>query len=770
MKIARAGQKARLALRLAGGFLFGFFWAAAFALYYLSDELPRELEGKDIIITGTIHSLPKLYDQNKSFIFKVEQSKFNENYIIVPPRILLSWNAAFQPENAPPVPDVQPGSRWQLNVRLRRPHGNVNPDGFDYEVWLLKQGIRATGYVRYDGKADVKNRMLDNFVPTPCNVVNRARSHLREHIRAALPDARYAGVIVALVMGDQQGIDASDWDLFNCTGISHLVSISGLHITLISGMFAAFVAFLWRHSFFTGLALPLLLPARKVAALAGALMACGYVLLAGFGLPAQRTLYMLLIVAAALWMGRVTRVSPILCAALGVVLLVDPWAVLSPGFWLSFGAVGIILYITVGRKNRLPPDAGKSARWRQAMLAAARTQLAITLGLVPLTLLFFGRISLISPLANAIAIPLVGMVVTPMALVGGVMPSFLARWLLGAAHWLVEVLAAFLNWLGAFSFAVWNAPLPSAWCFFVALLGTLWMLAPRGWPARWLGLPCWFPLLLAVPAHPPEGEAQAIALDTGQGSAVLVETRHHRMLYDTGPAYSPRADAGTRVIIPYLNARGIDALDAVVISHGDKDHAGGAASLLAYPDIPVRHVYSPLKPDDPLLALAKRHDICLEGLAWEWDGVSFEMLGPTEAGLMAAKDKKHANAASCVLKITAGRHSMILPGDIGIREEADLLARMPERLKADILLAPHHGSKSSSSQPFLEAVAPSLAIFQAGYRNRYGHPHSAVYKRYGMLGATRVRTDEAGAVIVRFGDGVKASEWRKEHARYWYGR
>ncbi|WAW09973.1 DNA internalization-related competence protein ComEC/Rec2 [Oxalobacter vibrioformis] len=757
-------------LRFLAGILFGFFWASVFAQYYLSDELPEYLEGKNIIVTGTIDSLPKLAETGKSFQFSVERAEFSGHPVTVPARLLLSWSNTFQQDDAAPIPDVRPGARWRLNVRLKRGHGSANPDGFDYEMWLLKQHIRATGYVRHDTKEAVKNRELAPFVMTPGSIINRARSRLRDHIRHALPDARYAGVIVALVIGDQQGIATSDWDVFNRTGISHLVSISGLHITLISGMFAGLVSFLWRRSFFTRAKLPLLLPAQKAAAVGGVLMAWVYVLLAGFGVPAQRTLYMLIVVAIALWMGRLTRVSHVLFAALGIVLFFDPWAVLAPGFWLSFGAIGCILFISSGRKTIFRQEVPKKTRWIFALQNAARVQLGITIGLIPLTLLFFGRISLISPLANAIAIPLVGTVVTPMALLGSIMPSFLAHYLLGVAHYLVSLLAIVLEYFSAFSFAVWRAPIPETWFFVVALMGTIWMLAPRGWPARWLGLACWVPLFLSQPSHPPGGEVQAIALDVGQGSAILVETGNHRLLFDTGPAYTDEVNAGSRIIIPYLNARGITSLDVLVISHGDMDHAGGAASLLTDPEITVGSVYSSLKPDDPLVALARDHRPCLAGQMWEWDGVQFEMLGPTMDIHLAPEDKNKSNALSCVLKITAGSQSMLLPGDIGTREESGLLSRVPEKLKSDILLAPHHGSNTSSSLPFLATVKPSIAIFQMGYRNRYGHPDDTVSARYDVLGIRRMRTDEEGAILIRFGKKVEAEGWRNVRKRYWYGR
>ena len=553
--------------------------------------------------------------------------------------------------------------------------------------------------------------------------------------------------------------------MFNRTGVSHLISISGLHITMVAGLFASLVFWLWRHSFFTDAQLPLRLPAQKAAALAGAAIALLYVLLAGFGVPAQRTLYMLSVVAAALWSGRITSVSHVLCVALAVVLLLDPWAVLWPGFWLSFGAVATILYVSVGR---VEPGAGESRRerWRALFGAAARTQYAITLGLVPLTVLLFSQVSLVGPLANALAIPLVSLLVTPLALVGSVLPMPLAGWVLIAAHALIEWLAAALGWLNGLPLAVWSAPMPGPWIFLLAAFGTIWLLAPRGWPVRWLGVFCWLPLLLNVPTHPPPGQMRVTAFDVGQGMALLVETATHRLLYDTGPLYSATANAGNRVILPYLKARGIHALDALVVSHNDSDHSGGALAILAETD--VGWVTSSLASDSALVRTAPAHRRCQAGQNWEWDGVRFDMLHPRADDYGNPKAKP--NALGCTLKITLGRQALLLPADIGVAQEARLLADAAEALRADVLLAPHHGSGTSSSEAFLRAVQPRLALFQIGYRNRYGHPKAEVFERYGTLGIRRLRSDEAGAITLQFGTSLQISEYRRDHVRYWHGR
>jgi competence protein ComEC len=754
------------------GLGFGFAWGGLAAQHALAEQLPAAAEGRDVTLIGTIDSLPHRSEQGVRFNFEVErvlpQAGVMAVVPIIPSHLALSWYSGFAADADRTERTVAPGERWQLTVRLQRPHGNANPYGFDYEVWLLEQNLRATGYVREDRDSTLKNQRLDTFVWSFGHAVEACRSWLRERIMAALPGKPYAGVLVALVVGDQRGVSQSDWAIFNRTGISHLISISGLHITMIAGLFASLVFWLWRHSFFTGAQLPLRLPAQKAAALAGAGMALLYVLLAGFGVPAQRTLYMISVVAAALWAGRITSVSHVLCLALAAVLLLDPWAVLWPGFWLSFGAVGAILYSSVGRTLQLASDEAPTPlrKWRATLAGAARTQYAITLGLVPLTLLLFSQVSLVSPIANALAIPLVSLLVTPLALLGSVLPMPLATWVLGMAHGLIEWLALFLGWLNALPLAVWSAPTPAPWIFLLALAGAAWLLAPRGWPVRWLGLMGWLPLLLNVPAHPGAGQMWITAFDVGQGMALLVETERHRLLYDTGPFYSAASNGGNRVILPYLKARGIGRLDAVVVTHNDSDHAGGALSI--FDGIQVDWVASSLAPETAMVRTASHHRRCVAGQNWSWDGIRFEMLHPAPEDYQNSKAK--SNALGCTLKITSGAQSILLPADIGKEQEARLLAADPDRLRATVLLAPHHGSGTSSSLAFLQAVQPQLALFQVGYRNRYGHPKQEVFERYGNLGIQRLRNDEAGAITLQFGSSFQFSEYRTEHARYWHGR
>jgi len=741
----------RYAAILFASALLGATWGAVAAHMALADALPHRQEGVDVAIIGTVDSLPHAFEGGTRFNFRVERVVTPNT--TVPGRIALSWYGRQDVPETNTLPE--PGERWQLIVRLQRPHGNANPHGFDYEAWLLAQGIRATGYVRPAGSRNVR---LDAFVPRPGHVVERARASLRRHILQQLDGKPYAGVIVALVIGDQRGIEQSDWDVFNRTGISHLVSISGLHVTMVAGLGAWLMSAFWRRSFFVaGAALPLRLPAQKAAAIAGAVVALGYVLLAGFGVPAQRTFYMLAVVALALCSGRIVTLSQVLCLALGVVVLLDPWAVLSPGFWLSFGAVGVILYANMGRVR-------SERRWRRTLGMAARTQYAVTVGLVPLTMFLFSQVSLVSPLANTVAIPAISLLVTPLALLGALLPAPLAGWVLGLAHGAVALLAEGLSWLSSGALAIWNAPAPQGWIFALALLGTAWMLAPRGWPHRWAGLAAWLPMLTQLPTAPEDGAFTVTAFDVGQGMALLVETHRHRLLYDAGPQYAPGQDAAGRILLPYLRARGIGRLDALLVSHSDLDHAGGAQTLLK--GSTVAAVYSSLPQQHPVVRTAARHTRCEAGQGWRWDGVRFDMLGPAPGSYLDAGLK--ANARSCVLRVSGKGGAILLAADIEAAQEAQLLQSAPQQLRADVLLAPHHGSGTSSTAAFLAAVQPAVGIFQVGHRNRYRHPKKEVYARYGELGVHRIRTDQSGAVTLGFGEILSIDEYRRQRRRYWY--
>jgi competence protein ComEC len=731
----------------------GFYYAAWRAEVRLADELPTAWEDVDLRVRGIVDDLPQHDASGARFAFAVE--RVLTDAAVVPSRLSLAWHAPRASPDAPgpDPPRVHAGERWTLTVRLRRPHGNVNPHGFDLEAWLLEHGLRATGYVR----ESPDNLRIDAFAGRASDVVQRARERVRARVFAALPDAPYAGVLVALAIGDQRAIPESQWAVFNKTGITHLVSISGLHVTVFASLAAALALAAVRRS----TTLTLRMPARKAAALIGACVAFGYVLLAGAEVPAVRTLLMLIVAAAGLWLGRPGTASLVWLWSLVVVLLWDPWAGVAPGFWLSFGAVGLLLYTGCGRLRASPPRT-RGARIAATLREGAHAQWIATIGLVPGTLALFQQVSLVSALANAIAIPIVTLAVVPLALLGIVVPLD-APWTL--AHVVLALLMRWLEWLAAWPFAAWATHAPRAWTVPVAIAGIVWLLAPPGVPGRALGLAWMLPLVLLPPPGVSEGSVRLTVLDVGQGLAVVVETARHALVYDTGPRYSDVVDAGGRIVVPFLRAVGIDRLDALVVSHADSDHAGGALAILRA--LPVATLVSSLPADHPIVAAARSPERCRAGMRWTWDGVAFELLHPAARAYDEATRK--TNDRSCVLRVAGAGRSVLLTGDVEAASEVEMLQRH-EHVAADVLVVPHHGSRTSSTPAFIAAVSPHVAVVAAGYRNRFGHPRADVVARYVAAGATTPRTDRQGAITLTLAADrdVDVVAERERSRRYWF--
>ncbi|MBF6989896.1 DNA internalization-related competence protein ComEC/Rec2 [Cupriavidus sp. IK-TO18] len=739
-----------------------FCWAAWRADMRLREWLPASLESRDLDVQGVVSGLPSESAGGVRFAFTVGKTVpdgADEPGLTLPGRLLLHWRDA--------PPDLYPGQRYTLTIRLRRPRGLANPFGFDYAYWLLAQGYGATGYVRRahgPPQEATRERLAWR--------IEAWRAAVRDHLRAALPDdARYGPVLVALVIGDQRGIDTEDWQLFRRTGISHLVSISGLHITMIAGMAGSFAGMLWRHSFGLGRRLrrplPLWLPARHAALVTAVAGAVTYGLLAGMQVPALRTVAMLCVAALAVWSGRAPPASVVLACAALAALLLDPWAVMSPGFWLSFGAVAVIFY--AARSGHGAPET-RWQRMRATLAAAARTQWAVTAGLVPLTLLLFQQVSVVSPLANAIAIPVVSLLVTPLSLAAAAAPAMLATPLLAVAHQAMVWLAALLGWLSGLPWAMWEAPASGPLPLLLALLGIALLLAPpASAAARLHGGLLVLPLVLARGPPVAHGEFRAVMLDVGQGTAVLVQTRTHALLYDTGPGYASGSSAGAQVVVPVLRGLGLGRLDQLMVSHEDADHAGGVADVAAAVAVAARSTGAP--PHHALLGPpASGWAPCADGQQWDWDGVRFTVLHPLP--LQSQQAAIASNARSCVLSVATARHRLLLTGDIGVAEERALIDRLPpEALHADVMVVAHHGSGTSSGAAWLDAVRPRAAVFQLGYANRYRHPRADVWERYGRAGIARYRTDETGAVTMATAPaGYALSVFRQAEPRYWRAR
>jgi competence protein ComEC len=724
----------------------------------LTEALPAVLEGRDLAVVGIVGGLPQRGPEAWRFRFEVESARLDGVPVEVPRRLALGWYA--QGAGAA-LPALRAGQRWQLTLRLKRPHGARNPQGFDYELRLFEQGLRATGYVRPAGQ-----RLLADAVAHP---VDRARQAVRDAIDARVADPSAAGVLAALAVGDQSAIEREDWALYRDTGIAHLMSISGLHVTMFAWLAGLLFDRLWRCS-------PRAIrgcPAPLAARWGGLAAALAYAVFAGWGVPAQRTVWMLatttVLGAAGLRWG-----WPLVWGAAAVVVAVaDPWALLQPGFWLSFVAVGLLMGSGAARplvaaaSGLAPPSLAWPRRFGALLAGGLRTQLVATLGLAPLTLVFFQQLSLVGFAANLVAIPLVTLLVTPLALLGVLWAPL---WSIGAAA--VEALNALLQVLAAPAWAVWQVPAAPGWAVPCALLGATLALLPLPGAVRLLALPLLLPLLAPAVQRPVEGAYELTAVDVGQGTAVLLRTAKHTLLYDAGPQYSRETDAGERVLLPLLRALGERRLDVLVLSHRDTDHVGGAAALLR--GLPVARLESSLEPTHPLLAVARERGTeaspCLAGGRWSWDGVTFEWLHPGPDLLARSGwQKTKANTLSCVLKV-GGRwggqvQRVLLTGDIEREQELALVASQRAALAVEVLLVPHHGSKTSSSEAFLDAVAPRTAVVQAGYRNRFGHPAPAVAARYAARGIELIDSPRCGAW--RFGP-QGSSCWRALSRRYWH--
>lgn len=718
--------RAQAGWRLLGVLLAGFAWASLHAQAALELRLPPTLEGSDLSLTVTIDGLPEP---------RPELTRFEARVLDAPEaaaglrgrRLRLSWYR--------PAPELAPGEVWVLNLRLRRPRGVLNPGGFDFERWALQRGLAATGYVR---EPELARRLR------PARGLDAWRLRLSERIagRLAGRDARF---IRALALGDTRGFQDRDWEVLRATGLSHLMAISGFHV----GMVAGFSALLTRALWWLLPGLGLRWPRPQGAAVAALLAATAYSAAAGFALPTLRTLLMIAVVLVARLGRRAQAPSQSFALALLAVLLFDPLAVLGAGFWLSFLGVAWLLWCLPGA-----PSGGGA--WLRALLSA---QGVATLGLLPMTVWFFGQASLLGPLANLIGIPAIALGVAPLAVLGlageALWPG-LGSWLLHAASWLMDGL-----WVAMGRAADW--PWSQVWlpeaglaALLLALAGAFWLLLPRGVPGKALAPILFLPLLWPRLERPPPGAFDLRVLDVGQGLSVLVSTAGHHLLYDAGPAYRGGLDLGEAAVLPALQALGVRRLDRLVLSHADNDHAGGAAALRrAHPQAEV------LAPEGSGLAPARP---CRAGQSWEWDGVRFALLHPPEHFPYLR------NESSCVLRIEAAGRAVLLPGDIGSIVERRLAREQSAALAAEVLLAPHHGSRGSSSPELLDAVGARRVLVSSGHRNRFGHPHPQTLARYRERGMEAAGTGESGMLALRVGpEGLSPlRHWREERRRFWH--
>ena len=778
--------------------MLGFGLTGLRAAHFASTALTPALEGQDIVVTGQIVAMPQQGEDGVRFRLAVVSATMDDKPVALPAQIALGWYAGFGTRPAPVVlpgdGDREPpefsiellrqpqplraGDNWQMTVRLKAPHGNSNPHGFDYELWLWEQGIQATGYVR-TSKSNAAPQKLSSGWAHP---IERARQSVREAIFERVDNRQLAGVLAALVVGDQNAIERADWDVFRATGVAHLMSISGLHITMFAWAASLLMGWLWRRSTRLTPSLCLAVPAISAAAWGGLVLAALYALFSGWGVPAQRTIWML---ASVVWLRQSGKQWPwpmVWLLAMAVVVALDPWALMQAGFWLSFVAVGVLF--ASGPATPVTPDLGAASpynsgakglidaeKWPKAvffmsrltgvpsrLVSAAREQWVITLALTPLSLLLFNQVSVVGLLANAVAIPWVTLVVTPLAMAGALWSPI---W--DAAALAIQVLSWLLQWLANFSWATLTVAAAPLWCAVTGVAGGV-LLALR-LPLQWrlLGAPLILPVLLWQPLRPAVGQFEILGADIGQGNALVVRTASHSLVYDTGPKFSRESDAGNRVLVPLLRAMG-EKIDLLMLSHRDIDHIGGAPAVLAMQ--PQARLISSIEDSHELQTLRKS-ERCLAGQSWAWDGVAFEVLHPSASDY---DGQSRSNAMSCVLRISNGAQTALLVGDLEAAQELNLVANpaMQPKLKADFLLMPHHGSKTSSTGAFLDAVQPQLALAQAGYRNRFNHPVESVLERYRERGIRVVKSPSCGAATWQSSRPDTVFCQRDVGRRYWH--
>jgi competence protein ComEC len=758
LKIRRVGFRWRWLVVAAAFVLCGFALTGLRASVFLSQALDPSLQGRDITVTGVVAAMPQRNEAGVRFRLEVESAQIGSDVVALPPQIYLGWYGSFagtsEEDEAQRAPGpLRAGERWRMSVRLKSPHGGSNPHGFDYELWLWEQGLQATGYVRAGPKDTAPLRLSSSF----SHPVEQFRQRVRDAIYARLAGGvggeearerqRFAGVVAALVVGDQQAIDRADWDVYRATGVAHLMSISGLHVTMFAWLATLLVGWLWRRSS----RLCLWLPAQHAGLLGGLLLAGAYAVFSGWGVPSQRTVWMLATVSLLRLSGRHWPWPLVWLLSAAVVVSVDPWALLQAGFWLSFVAVGILFASDPGA----PQEERK--HWPTRLLSMLREQWVITLALTPLSLLLFGQVSLVGLVANALAIPWVTLLLTPLSMLGVLWAP-----LWDGAAFAVQALSVYLGWLASLPGATLSVAQAPLWAAVAGLLGGVLLVMRLPWSLRLLGLPLLMPVLFWQAPRPAAGEFELLAADIGQGNAVLVQTAQHALLFDAGPSYSRESDAGHRVLVPLLRALDV-RLDKLILSHRDNDHTGGAPAVLAMQ--PGAELLSSIE-DEHVLQNLRAATRCAVGQSWDWDGVRFEVLHPRADDYEV---KLKPNAMSCVLRISNDRQTVLLTGDIEQKQEALLMASgVP--LKADVLLVPHHGSKTSSSPAFLDAVAPSVALVQAGYRNRFGHPAPPVLARYEERKIRVIDSAHCGAALWKSAQADQTVCQRELNLRYWHHR
>jgi len=711
-------------------FIFIFLFSdATYTKWYLNHHpamiLSIDKEEVPIKVEGDIVSIPLQQHQQTKFDFQIRE--WNR-------RVKLIWHTKEK---------LHVGDRWQFTVKLKRIHGLHNPGGFDYEAWALQHGLYATGTV----VGNASKKASHHWYVHP---VDQIRQAIYLRLQECLPHSSLAHWLIALAVGEHANIPQEQWQVLRRTGTNHLMAIGGLHIGMVAGFGYLLMSWCWRRS----AKWTLIKPAQEVGIVAALLMAWVYGALSGFAIPAQRACLMLSVWVFAKLSRRQLNPWVVWLVAMTVVLVVNPLSMLSESFWLSFGTIAIIILgggvFFIKDTGSLPKarrdDSVTNVGWHAVLFARnlpnklnnlwqkhGRLQWIIGFGLLPLSLLFFQEWSFTSFLANSIAIPWLCFLILPFCLLGTLLLFIippLGKILLFIADKSLHGLWSVMTYLSKTEFAVWSQAMPNSWIFMLCIVGVLLLITPIKFPARWLAIIFLAPLMFYKPPLLAAKQAKVTVLDVGQGLSVVVQTRHHALLFDAGPPMQ-------NVIVSFLRTAFIKQLDMMVISHGDADHIGGASDVLQ--NIPVKSIRTSVPEKFNSSSFAA---LCLAGQRWEWDGVLFQFIYPYPDTLQLGND------SSCVLRVDAGDSSVIIPGDIERFAEEVLVTRLPQLLSATMLVAAHHGSQTSSTEDFVERVYPRYVFYSTGYHNRYHFPHAPVVARYQQFGVVEYDTARVGAITL----------------------
>ncbi|WP_456448789.1 DNA internalization-related competence protein ComEC/Rec2 [Thiolapillus sp.] len=707
----------------------GFSWSLAYALWHEPPKIPGNMLVDPLFAEGTVLGLPDVSPRRTRFFFLADELVQGQQRVHGSWKLRLSWYRH--------APVLLPGERWRLRLRLKAAQGYRNAGGFDYLEWLYVRGVAYTGYVKWPGAEKTGEAGLS---------VDGVRYRLARFIDHAGVSAGAAGILKALVVGDRSGLSHDFKRLFSLTGTSHLIAISGLHIGLVAGL--GFLLFRWLWRCFPRACCRW--PAGVAAVFPSFLLALGYAALAGFSIPTRRALIMLAIVYLAILSRRYTSGPHVLALTLLVVLLLDPLAVNSAGFWLSFSAVAALFWMA-GSERRFP--------WFSM-------QFGIALILMPVLLCLELPVSLVGPVVNIAAIPLFALLVVPVSLAGallGLMFPPAGLLVLQLAGRVLDEFMAVLQWIIAGIPELSPSSLDNK--LLLALVAGSVIVSVLLWRRRSFGrvagaLPGVLALVLLwqrSPAPAP-GSYCFTLLDVGQGLSAVIRTAEHVLVFDTGPSFPSGFNTGDAVVLPWLRHQGIARVDLLMLSHSDTDHVGGAASLLR--GIPVSEVIT----GEPLSLDGVHPARCRAGRLWWWDGVRFEVLYPP------AVPGLEGNNASCVLKVSSRGQSVLLTGDIEEAAEHWLVEHVKHRLHSDLVVAAHHGSSSSSTQAFVEAVDAKQVLYSAGKYNRWGFPRPEVVTRWKKSGAKDANTGELGALESLLGsrEGKSVLAHPTQRQRYWY--